>query len=155
VLHEALDIAHARVRRVAEPHRDLALDVERQPFLGASHHEMHVAAHRPEEILRVAEHFVFGFVEDAPLDQLLGAVHAIDVLRDPEQSVQVAQTALAVLDVRLHQIARLPGAAQPLLALGELGSDELWGRVAHHIFVEAACEFVVERAVAKQVARFQ
>ena len=59
VLHEALDVAHAGMRRVAEPHRDLALDVEREPLLGAPHDEMHVAAHRPEEILGAAEHLVF------------------------------------------------------------------------------------------------
>ena len=91
VLHEALDVAHAGMRRVAEPHRNLALDVEGQPLLRASHDEMHVAAHRPEEILSVAEHLVFRLIEDAALDQLFGAVHAIDVLRDPEQRVQIAQ----------------------------------------------------------------
>ena len=40
---------------VAEPHRDLALDVEGEPLLGAAGDEMHVAAHRPEEILAAAE----------------------------------------------------------------------------------------------------
>ena len=155
VLHEALDVAHAGMLRVAEPHRDLALDVERQPLLGAAHDEMHVAAHRPEEILSVAEHLVFRLVEHAALDQLFGAVHAIDVLRDPEQRVQIAQAALAVLDVRLDQIARLAGAAQPLLALGELGGDELLAGVAHDILVEARDELVVERAVAEQIARFE
>ena len=64
-------------------------------------------------------------VEHAALDQLLDVVHAIDVLGDPEQRVQVAQAAFAVLDVGLDQIARLAGAAVALLALGELGGDEL------------------------------
>ena len=105
MLHEALDVAHAGMRGVVKPHRDLALDVEREPLLGAPHDEMHVAAHRPEEILGVAEHLVFRLIEDAALDQLFGAVHAINVFRDPEQRVQVAQPALAVLHVRLDQIA--------------------------------------------------
>ena len=96
---------------VAEPHGDLALDVERQPLLGAADEEMHVAAHRPEEILAAAEQLIFVLVEDAALDQLVRLAHAIDVFGDPEQRVQVAQAALAVLDVRLDQIARLPAAA--------------------------------------------
>ena len=50
---------------VAEPHRDLALDVEGQPLLGAAGEEMHVAAHRPEEILAAAEQLVFVAVEHA------------------------------------------------------------------------------------------
>ena len=54
--------------------------------------------------------------------------HAIDVFGDPEQRVQVAQAALAVLDVRLDQIARLAGAAVALFALGELGGDEFGAR---------------------------
>ena len=71
---------------------------------------------------------VFVAVEHAALDQFLGLAHAIDVFRDPEQRVQVAQAALAVLDVGLDQIARLAGAAVALLALGELGGDEFGAR---------------------------
>ena len=59
MLHEALDVLQAGMLGVAEPHRDLALDVERQPLLGAAGDEMHVAAHRPEEILAAAEQLVF------------------------------------------------------------------------------------------------
>ena len=155
MLHEALDIPHAGMRRVAEPHRDLALDVEGEPLLGAAGDEMHVAAHRPEEILGAAEHLEFLAVEHAALDQLLGLAHAVDVFGDPEQRVEVAQPALAVLHVRLDQIARLAGAAQPLLALGKLGGDELRRGAAHDLLVEARDELVEQRAVAEQVARLE
>ena len=60
VLHEALDVAQAGMRGVAEPHRDLALDIERQPFLRAAGDEVHVAAHRPQKILAAAEQHEFG-----------------------------------------------------------------------------------------------
>ena len=86
---------------------------------------MHVTAHRPEEILAAAEQLIFLFVEHAALDQLVRLAHAVDVFRDPEQRMQIAQAALAVLHVRLDQIARLSGAADAVLALGELGGDEL------------------------------
>ena len=105
VLHEALDILQAGMLGVAEPHGDLALDIERQAFLGAAHEKMHVAAHRPEKILAAAEQLVFVLVEDAALDQLVRLAHAIDVFGDPEQRVQVAQSAFAVLHVRFDQIA--------------------------------------------------
>ena len=137
MLHEALDVLLAGMLGIAEPHRDLALDVERQPLLGAAGEEMHVAAHRPEEILAAAEQLVFLLVEHAALDQLVRLAHAIDVFGDPEQRVQIAQAAFAVLHVRLDQVARLPGAAHAVLALGELGGDEFRGGVAHHLVVEA------------------
>ena len=90
---------------VAEPHRDLALDVERQPLFGAAGQEVHVAADRPEEVLAAAEQLEFLAIEHAAVDQFLEVAHAVDVFGDPEQRVQVAQTAFAVLDVGLDQIA--------------------------------------------------
>ena len=105
VLHEALDVLQAGMRGVAQPHRDLALDVERQPLLGAAGEEMHVAADRPQEVLAAAEHLVFLAIEHAAFDQFLGLAHAIDVFGDPKQRMQVAQATLAVLDVGLDQVA--------------------------------------------------
>ena len=155
VLHEAFDILHAGMRGVAEPDRDLALHVERQPLFGAAGDEMQIAAHRPQEIGAAAEGAVFLRVEHAALDQLVGLAHAVDIFRDPEQRVQVAQAALAVLDVGFDQIARLPGAAVPLLALGELGGDEFGRGALHHFLVEARDQFVVERLVAGQEPRLE
>ncbi len=36
VLHEAFDILHAGMRGIAQPDRDLALQVERQPLFGSA-----------------------------------------------------------------------------------------------------------------------
>src|SRR6266702_1330085 len=155
MLHEPLDVLQARMLGVAQPHRDLALDVEGQPLLGAAGEEMHVAAHRPQEIPAAAENSVFLLVEHAVLKQLLGFAHAIDVFGDPEQRVQIAQAALAVLDVGLDEVARLPGAAVALLALGELGGDELRGAVLHDVTIEARDELVVEPAIADQITGLQ
>ncbi len=55
VLHEALDVAQAGMGGVAEAAGHLALDVEGQALLGAAGEEMQVTAHRPEEILGLAE----------------------------------------------------------------------------------------------------
>ena len=131
---------------VAEPHRDLALDVERQPLLGAAGQEVHVAADRPQEVLAAAEQLELLRLEHAALDQLLDVAHAVDVFGDPEQRVQVAQSALAVLDVGLDQVARLAGAAVALLALGELGGDEFGAGALHHRLVEARDQLVEQLA---------
>ena len=121
VLHEALDARQAGMAGVAEPLGDLALDVEMQPFLGLAGEEVHVAAHRPEEVLGLAEAVVFGAREDALGDEFLAGADAVEILADPEQRVQVAQAALAVLDVGLDQIAAFAGLGVALVALGELG----------------------------------
>ena len=55
VLHEALDVLEAGMGGVAEAAGHLALEVEGQPLLLAAGEEMQVAAHRPEEILGLAE----------------------------------------------------------------------------------------------------
>ena len=155
VLHEAFDILHAGMAGIAEPDRDLALHVERQPLFGAAGEEMQVAAHRPQEIGAAAEGAVFLRVEHAALQQFVGLAHAVDVFRDPEQRVQVAQAALAVLHVGLDQIARLAAAAMPLLALGEFRGDEFGRGALHHVLVEARDQFVVERLVAGQEPRLE
>ncbi len=130
VLHEALDRRQAGMGGVAEPLGDLALDVEMQPLLGLAGEEMHVAAHRPQEILGLEEFAVLGLGEDALVDQFLAGAHAVEILGDPEQRLQVAQAALAVLDVGLDQIAAFAGLGMALVALGELGL---------HIFGAGAC----------------
>ena len=42
-----------------------------------------------------------------------------------------------------------------LLALGELGGDELRGRALHHLLIEAGNELVVKLAVPQQIARLE
>src|ERR1700677_3328615 len=121
VFHEAFDVAQAWMFGVAKPDRDLALDVKRQAFLGPAGEEMHVASDRPEKILAAPEHVVFVAVENAAIDQFLGLANPIDILGNPEQRVQIAQSALAVFDIGLDQIARLAHPAVALLALSKLG----------------------------------
>src|SRR5882762_5894051 len=98
---------------------------------GAGGEEMDVAADRPQEIGAAAEGAVFLGVEHAAFQQFVGLAHAVDIFRDPEQRMQIAQAALAVLDIGFDQVARLPGAAVPLLTLRQLGGDK-FGRGALH-----------------------
>ena len=67
---------------------------------------MEMAAHRPEKILGLAEEGELAPREDADLDQILVGGDPIEIFGNPEEGVEVAKTALAVLDVGLDQIAR-------------------------------------------------
>ena len=80
---------------------------------------------RPEEGLGLGEDAVLLGGEDAHPHQVLGRVGVVEVLADPEQRLQVAQAALALLDVGLEQVARAALAGVALGALGELQLDEL------------------------------
>ena len=102
--------------------------VEGQPVLGAAGEEMQMAAHRPEEILRAVEALRLVRRQHLALDQLVDVVDAVEVFRDPEQRVQIAQAALAFLDVGLDEIARIAEPRVALVALVELRFDELRGR---------------------------
>ena len=53
VLHEALDAARAGAVAVAHAPRDLRLHVEGQPLLGPAGQVVQVAAHRPQEVVRL------------------------------------------------------------------------------------------------------
>src|ERR1700709_2243134 len=103
---------------------------------------MDVAADRPQEIRAAPEGAVLLGIEYAALEQLIGLAHAVDIFRDPEQRMQIAQAALAVLDVGFDQITRLSGAAVTLLALGELGGDELGRGALHDLLVEPRDQLV-------------
>src|SRR5689334_2003216 len=109
---------------------------------------MDVAADRPQEIRAAAEQAVFLRVEYAAFEQFFGIPHAVDIFRDPEQRMQIAQATFAVLDVGLDQVAGLSGAAMALLTLGELGGDEFGGRALHDVLVETSNQLVIERSVA-------
>ena len=65
------------------------------------------------------------------------SLHAVDIFGDPEQRVEVAQAALALLDVGLDLVAGIAGLDDALVALGELGGDEFGGGRLHQVAVEA------------------
>jgi hypothetical protein len=155
VLHEALDGREPWMAGVAQPFGDLALDVEMQPLLGPRRQEMHVAAHGPEEILRLAELQIFAPREDALADQFLGGAHAVEILADPEQRVEVAQPPLALLDVGLDEIARVAALGMALVALGELGLHVFRAGVLDDLVVEALDQPVEQCLVAPDIARLE
>jgi hypothetical protein len=110
---------------------------------------MQLAAHGPEEALAAAKAPVFVRGEDAGLDELFLRLVGIKVLGEPMQRMQIAQAALAVLDVGLDEITRGAGARMPRVLLGELGLDEGPGVAFKHLLAETAPEIVKQSPVAE------
>ena len=155
VLHEPLDAAEARPGAVAEPGRDAALVVEAQTLLGAARHDVELAAHPPQELLAAAEQAELLGGEQAGPHKRCRVGHPVGIFGDPEQRVEIAQAALALLDVGLDEVARRSGAADAGLALGHLGGDELARRPGLDFAVEAGLEVVEEGGVAQDEAGFE
>src|SRR6185437_11059517 len=155
VLHEALDAARPGMVGIAHAAADLALDVEGEALLGAAREVVEVAAHGPQEVLRPREARRLVGREDAELDELADLVDAVDVLGDPEEALEVAEPALALLDVGLDMVARIAELSMPRVALGELRLDELAGALLDDLGLEAALHLVKDLRVAPDVARLE
>ena len=136
MLHETLDVGLSGARRIAELPGDRPLDVEAQSLLGVAGEKMQPAPHRPQEFLAPPEKREFPGREQADRDQLVRVADAIDVFRDPEQGIEIAQAPLALFDVGLDEIARRARLPHPLLALRQLGGDEFRRRLGDDLPVE-------------------
>ena len=72
---------------------------------GAPGGEMEMRAHLPQKPFGAGEADLLSARQQAAFDQIGEAVGAIEIFGDPEQSMEVTQTALAILDIGLQQIA--------------------------------------------------
>ena len=142
-----VDIAQMRGQR--------RLHVEAQPLFGAAHQVMQMHAHVPQKGFGLLEGAVLVLGEDAMLDQVGGVVDVIEILADPVERLQVAQAALAFLDVGLDQVTAFALAGMALIALGELGVDEIAAVAGGDFVPELLAQLVIQAAVAPQIARFQ
>ena len=110
VFHEAFDVVLPGAHDVAQPFGDRPLQVEAEALLRAAGQKMQVAAHRPEEFLAAAKQREFPRRKQTGGDEFVRIPDAIDIFGDPEQRIEIAQAALSLLDVGLHEIARFAGA---------------------------------------------
>ena len=137
MFHEAFDVILPGARGVAQPFGDRPLQVEAEALLRATRKKMQVAAHRPEEFLAAAKQREFPRRKQAGADEFVRIPDAIDIFGDPEQRIEIAQAALSLLDVGLHEITRCAGALDPRIALRELGGDEFERRLGDDLLVES------------------
>src|SRR5262245_22155653 len=98
---------------------------------------MQMAAHRPQEIFAFLEGRQFVAREDALDREFLRRIGGVDEFGDPEKRVEIAQAALAVLDIGLDQIAARTRLVMPLVALAKLARDEGLGTARHDVFAKA------------------
>ncbi len=77
------------------------------------------------------------------------------ILGDPEQGVQIAQAALALLDVGLDHEPAGPGLGVALIPLLQLGGDELRGRAADHLIAKALAKIGRQGLIAGEAPRLQ
>ena len=139
---------------IAHPPGDGRLQVEGQPLFRPAGREVHVAAHRPQEVDGADESGDLPAVEHVQLDHTAGSVrvgYGIQVAGDPEQGVEVAQAALALLDVGLDHVAAGTGADVPLVPFLELSGNELGTGAPHHLISEPAEQVPRQVLVAGQV----
>ncbi len=153
--HELLDRLARVVAEKTEALRQIRLHIEAQPFLGAADGVMQMAAHIPEEGFGLLERLVFVMGEDVVLDEIGRILDVIDIFADPVERLQIAQTALAFLDVGLDQIAAFALARMALVALGQLGLDEILPGAGRNLGPEARAHILVEIFIAPQKARFE
>src|SRR5919112_1596093 len=106
---------------------------------------MDIAAYRPEEIRAATEGAIFLRIEHAPFEQFVGFAHPVNIFRDPEQRMQIAQASFAVLDIGFDEITRLAGAAVTFFALGKLGGYEIGRGAPPPPPVEPRNQFVIKR----------
>ncbi len=155
MLHETLDPAVPRMVGIAHSSPDFGLQIKGEPLFGAAGQIMEMAPDRPQKPLGPREPLRFLSRQHAQIDKLADIVDAIDVLRQPEQRVEVPEPALALLDVRLELVTAVADTPMPFVALGELGFDELRCCAAHDFGVKTPFELVKERLLAPQVARLE
>ncbi len=150
-----LDGAAPVVVGETHPSGEFRLHVERQAFLRAADDIMELTAHVPQERLRLLEGLVFVAAEHVVVDKIGGVVDVVKIFSDPIERLQVAQAALALLDVGLDEIAAFALALVALAALGQFGRDEILARAGRHFRPEAFAQFVVKIHVAPKVAGFE
>ncbi len=123
VLHEDFHAPPTATVSIAHAVRDLDLHVKGQLVIGTPRDEVQMTAHRPEETLGAGECAEFLLREGAKRHQIAHISDVMQVFGDPEQRLQVAQPALALLHVGLDHVA-LALLFMARVALGELGLGE-------------------------------
>ena len=155
MLHQPLDAEGPGMVGIADAPRQLGLQIEGQALLRPSGEIVQMAAHGPEEGGRLLEGRHLGGAQHPAVDQGGDLIHLIEIFGDPVEGMEVAQASLALLDVGLQRIARIAGALVALVALGELGLDEVEAVAGGDLAPEAALQLLEQLRIAPEEAGFQ
>ena len=102
---------------------------------------MQVTADGPQEFGGLIEVLHIFAAEDAFFDKLADVIGAVNIFGDPEQGVQVAQTAFTVLDIGFDHIAAFPRAAVAIVALGQFRCHEVCSRAVKQVLAKPYFQF--------------
>ncbi|MND99466.1 hypothetical protein D3C80_918520 [compost metagenome] len=122
--HEALDRQFVAAPPPAHAPGDFRLEVEGQLLLGPPGDQMQQDAHPPQKADRLAEAAQLARGQQALQRRLPPLAVRGQGPSDPEQGVEIAKPALAVLNVGLDAIAHGARLLQAHVALGHFGGDE-------------------------------
>ena len=123
-LHQLLARAPRRRVHEAELAREPALLIEQQPVLAAIGEKVQPHAQRLQRALVPREPGGLLLGDDAVLREIAPRVAEPRCARDPEDHLQVAQSARILLDVGLEAVGRVVEARVALLLLEQLGLAE-------------------------------
>src|ERR1700722_17561954 len=153
--HESLDRAERAVVHKTHDARHFGLNVEGKTFFRAADDIVKMAADVPQKRFSLLENLVFLAREYVSIDEIRRIVDVIEILADPVERLQIAQAALAVLDVGLDEIPAFALSHVPLAALQELGFDEVLLGPGRHFGPKSFAQLVVKLFVAPQEAGFE
>ena len=139
----------------AENRLDPFLHLEGDLIEVAAGEEVQRVAHPPEKIARLDHFGRFRLRDDGFLHQLLERVDLVFDLGEPHRSVQIAQAAFAVLDLRLEQVDRIAILGVAFAAFLELGGEELVLIAIEDLGDEQLVEIGVKFFVAAQKSRVE
>src|SRR5207237_8758519 len=123
--HELLDAQRPGRILVAEGRRKAALVVESHAVVAPAGGVVELVAQFPQPVARRPRRLHFAHRQQAALAGLAEPRHLVAGARDPERGLEIAQSTLALLDVRLEQPDRSSVAGAPAAPLLELLLDEL------------------------------
>ena len=155
VLHEAFHGGETGASLITEAFCDLRLDVEIEALFRLIGQVMHVAADGPEEVIRFLEEAPLVAREHAEAHQLVGIADVVIVFGDPEEGLEIAQTALALLQIGFDDITAVAHPLMPVVTLLELFGYEGARRSGDDFAAEQGGGLVIERDVAPYETSFE
>ena len=93
--------------------------------------------------------------ENALFDKLADVIGGMNIFGDPEQGMQVTQTAFTVLDIGFDHIAAFAGATVAIVALGQLRCHKVCSRAIKQVLAQPDFQLTEQKLIATDKAGLQ
>ena len=125
MLHTPLNPPGAATIKVLHRLGKLWLHVEGQPLFGPSGQIVQLTAHGPKMHVRLVKQRHLLRCKNLLRDQMAYILNLVQIFGDPVKRLQVPDTALTLLNVRLQHIAGITHFLVPFVSFPQLSLDEL------------------------------